>query len=289
MTESEGYEFLDHKAKFIFGFLAVILGLNRTIDQFKNVELFSLSRSIPIIPESVTVSTMYLYFVLLFTISAYSYALGYIRVDYTLSKRKVELLTYVEKLGDFFYYLTLLSPVFIIGGLLAGHFLSVILSFTRYAGLGETLVLLIVLLQIIQSLKYSIRLSETKDSDEEVRDNIGEVTTQFKKAKQTLEDNYLEASVIHLNNAVEIAVKDKLVSKFDYRKDKLENTPLPTIIDIAESEGVIERRAILEDLRALRNNAAHGKEQELDKDNLEDLFESVKEILGELGYELETS
>lgn len=241
---------INDKITFILGFLALILALSPFKDVIDNIPIKFFGFEITLTKFILIVGA------LLFT-SIYLYALDYIRYSFSklvLSKFFNGLFNVIIKIADVIYAIAVLLPSFTLIFLAIEKIIVLLIPvFSEYEYLISVLNGLI---SITIGYIFGHRMNLEKKS-KELEISKDEEEDSIIRAKKAYKDKYYEYMLIELNNGLLNLLFRKLSKKININKKAVTNRDL---IELSFKKKIInsKQKALLHDIRVLRNNAAHG-------------------------------
>lgn len=276
------------KLIFAVSFLTLLV----TLSNYKN----SLSQiKLNIFSESFSVFTLLTYIVIVLFISVYLSAIEKLRYN-TLLLSKSKILEVTGIIADILYiFAILIIPIsflafYCISCIFSGiaYLLSIIyipyfsnqFSYTSIDLVSITTAIVSFIAFIIQTIEIlKLRRKNINDAIEEASNLESD---SIVKANKAYLDGYYEYMLIELNNVIENKIYAKLVEKRNLKRDLLSPR---SMIDIAVSDGIVntDQKRLIEEIRSLRNRAAHGTlETPLNENYAKELLAKTKNFVSKL-------
>jgi hypothetical protein len=220
-------------------------------------------------------------FVGLLGLSSYFYALNYIRYG-TRFQNKL-FFRWLISLANFFYDLALLFPLLTIFIWLADFLVSIIkipVISPIFAGFPIGVVLGsigAIIISIVAALISKVQSANYREIRARLFNNQAEYELQL--AEKLYKNELYSGYIIEIFKSVEMNLRKKLEEKnFDTK-----NMNVSSLIRLAISEGILSGQYLagLNDLRVMRNNAAHG-DIKFTKEQTDFAHDLVKNILEEM-------
>jgi hypothetical protein len=259
------------KSAFVVALLAAVLAFSSFKDELSNITI-----SLGFYQTSFLLIII-IFFVIL-TLSTYLYALDYIR--YGTKIQNSIIFKWILPFANFLYLLALLFPLVIFLIWVANVVIQSINLSTMSTDIILTLSSTIsVLIGSIVSLVSSKTL--TKNIRYQLAEKLEEEgESRFQKAHQLYKNRFYAETILELFKVVESNIRKKLEEIGIVTKNFS-----PTVLKIfAKKEKILSSQnlAHLDDLRVMRNNAAHHKRISFTRENADSAFKIVEDILKEI-------
>jgi len=266
---------VNDRVTFVVGFIALLLALSPfkdSLDMFK-IEFFT---------HQISLTGVLLIMTGILFLSVYLSAIDYLKYTFnSLLDWKIPF-KYTSILADFFYVIAILFPLLV---LIFWIIISAIQAILSLSETDSTIISLVlsVISAIIGAVIANLSLKISKKAKEKFIEESNELEKDsILKAQKAFKDGYYEFMLIELNNSIVNQLYKKLAEKVDIRKRFISTINL---IEIAFKYQIInsQQKGLLDDLRVLRNNAAHGKlEAPISKESAKELLEQTRKFLNDL-------
>ncbi|HEU0081039.1 MAG TPA: HEPN domain-containing protein [Candidatus Paceibacterota bacterium] len=258
---------IKEKAIFVVGLLAAFLAFSAFKEELSKISLI-------IFGSNFSLLGIMIFFAILLSISVYLYALDYLR--YSLGKyQNFFILRWIIPLGNFFFSLAILSPILVLVAWIFGS--KEVIDFAEsHAQFAKNLDVILGLVLVVFSIFNAYKL--TKETKRTIVKSFETVRSLYlQRALKLFENKFYTETVIEVYKTLEQFLKERI---FEDKGLTTKNSGMRELMDLVIKNKVIDKKYIplIEDLRGLRNKAAHSLNP-ASKEDAQFALNLVKELL----------